>query len=579
MNLPDLAEFMTWPWEKIAPYYDELRKATLTADSVKGWLADWSRLGEYLHETASRLHVAVTVDTTDEEAHQRFEAFIEGVLPEARKAEQALAKKLVESGLEPEGFCVPLRNMRAEIELFREENLPLQVEEEKLRNAYNQVVGAQTVEWHYKEYTVSQMRPFLQEPDRTVREEAWRLMTERQLRDRGPLTRIWQQMLDLRQQMAANADKPDYRAFRWQQMGRFDYTPDDCRAFHKAIEEVVVPAAAAVLEKRRQRLGLDRLRPWDLNVDPAGRPPLRPFRNVEELKEKSEAIFHHVDPQLGAYYHTMREENLLDLENRKGKAPGGYCTAFPVSKRPFIFMNAVGVHDDVQTMFHESGHAFHVFESLALPYLYHQGNVPMEFAEVASMSMELLASPYLTHDFGGFYTPHEAARARIEHLERSLLFWPYMAVVDAFQHWVYEHPEEAHDPAECDRIWGGLWDRFMPVTDWRGLEDAKVSGWMRKLHIFQYPFYYVEYGLAQLGAVQVWANALEDQQAAVAAYRKALALGGTVTLPELYAAAGAKFAMDAATLRKAVDLMMRVIEELETVAEGGAKGLGLGVQS
>ncbi len=565
MQLPDLTEFMTWPWEKIAPYYAELEKQDLTAANVLDWLADWSRLSEYLYETYSRLHVATTVDTTDQKAQQRFGAFLENILPEARKAEQALAKKLVESGLEPEGFRIPLRNMRAEIELFREENLPLQVEEQKLRNAYDQIVGAQTVEWHYREYTVSQMRPFLQDPDRAVREEAWRLMTERQLKDRGPLTAIWQQMLDLRQQMAANADKPDYRAFRWQQMGRFDYTPDDCRAFHRAIEEVVVPAAAEILEKRRQRLGVETLRPWDLDVDPLGRPPLRPFRDVEELKAKTEAIFQHVDPTLAGYYHTMRQENLLDLDNRKGKAPGGYCTDFPASKRPFIFMNAVGVHDDVQTMLHESGHAFHAFESFALPYI-HQREVPMEFAEVASMSMELLASPYLTREYGGFYTPQEAARARIEHLERSILFWPYMAVVDAFQHWVYEHPEEAHDPAECDRIWGQLWDRFMPVTDWRGLEDAKVSGWMRKLHIFKYPFYYVEYGLAQLGAVQVWANALEDQAGAVAAYRQALALGGTVTLPELYATAGAKFAMDAATLRQAVDLMLRVIADLEPIA-------------
>ncbi len=565
MNLPDIKEFMTWPWEKIAPYYAELEKQSLSAANVKDWLADWSRLDEYLYETYSRLHVATTVDTTDQEAQKRFEAFLEDILPEAQKADHALKKKLVESGLEPEGFQIPLRDMRAEIEIFREANLPLEVEEQKLRNAYDQIIGAQTVEWHYREYTISQMRPFLQNPDRQVREEAWRLMTERQLRDRGPLTTIWQQLLDLRQQMAANADKPDYRAFRWQQMGRFDYTPDDCRAFHQAIEEVVVPAAAEILEKRRQRLGVERLRPWDLNVDPFSRPPLRPFRDVEELKAKTEAIFQYVDPQLGAYYHTMREENLLDLDNRKGKAPGGYCTSFPLSKRPFIFMNAVGVHDDVQTMLHESGHAFHAFESFALPYI-HQREVPMEFAEVASMSMELLASPYLTHEHGGFYTPQEAARARIEHLERSILFWPYMAVVDAFQHWVYEHPDEAHDPAICDRIWGNLWDRFMPVTDWQGLEDAKVSGWMRKLHIFQHPFYYVEYGLAQLGAVQVWANALKDPRGAVAAYRKALALGGTVTLPELYAAAGAKFAMDAPTLRQAVDLMRRVIDELEAIA-------------
>ncbi len=569
MKLPAITEFMNWSWDKIKPYYDELASREVTAATVEEWLSDWSLLSDYIHETASRLHVATTVDTTDKEAEERFNRFIEEVMPPARKADQRLKEKLLASGLTPKGFEIPLRNMKAEAELFREENLPLMVEEQKLRNEYNRVVGAQTVEWRYKEYTISQLRPFLQSPDRELREEVWRLMLGRQVKDRGPLTEIWDALLDLRQQIAANAGKPDYRAYIWQAYTRFDYTPDDCKAFHKAIEEVVVPAAAQILEKRRQRLGVQTLRPWDLEVDPEGRPPLRPFQTVEELQEKTDAIFHHVDPQLGDYYHIMREEHLLDLENRKGKAPGGYCTAFPVSKRPFIFMNAVGVHDDVQTMLHESGHAFHDFEMFNNPDLRYsqQRDIPMEFAEVASMSMELLAAPYLTKDYGGFYTPAEAARARIEHLERSILFWPYMAVVDAFQHWVYEHPEEAHDPAICDGVWGNLWRRFMPVVDWSGLEDFMVSGWMRKLHIFQYPFYYIEYGLSQLGAVQVWANSLKDQAAAVKAYRRALSLGYTVPLPELYATAGAKFAMDAATLRTAVDLMMKTIEELESLAK------------
>ena len=243
----------------------------------------------------------------------------------------------------------------------------------------------------------------------------------------------------------------------------------------------------------------------------------------------------------------MRREKLLDLVNRKRKAPGGYCTDFSAVKRPFICMNAVGVHDDVQTLLHEGGHSFHVFETASLPY-HQQTQVPMEFAEVASMGMELLAAPYLAADQGGFYSPADAARARIEHLEGTLLFWPYMAVVDAFQHWVYENPDAATDPVNCDRTWGEQWDRFMRGVDWGGLEEEKVTGWHRKLHIFQVPFYYVEYGLAQLGAMQVWRNALRDQAKAVANYRQALALGGTVTLPELFATAGAKFAFDAQTL-------------------------------
>jgi oligoendopeptidase F len=272
-------------------------------------------------------------------------------------------------------------------------------------------------------------------------------------------------------------------------------------------------------------------------------------------------VFVRVDPALGAYYATLQSEHLLDLDNRKGKAPGGYCTYFPAARRPFIFMNAVGLHDDVQTLLHEGGHAFHAFEVGALPY-YPQTNPPMEFNEVASMAMELLAAPYLAAQPDGFYSPAEAARARIEHLEGALLFWPYMAVVDAFQHWIYAHPQAAFDPAAREAEWERLWNRFMRGWDWSGLEAAKRAYWQRQLHIFQLPFYYVEYGLAQLGAMQVWRNALGDQAGAVAAYRRALALGNTVTLPELYAAAGAKFAFDAATLQEAVDLIEATLDKL-----------------
>jgi oligoendopeptidase F len=288
---------------------------------------------------------------------------------------------------------------------------------------------------------------------------------------------------------------------------------------------------------------------------------LKPFENVADLIEKTEQIFQHVDPQLGEYYTIMRREGLLDLDNRKGKAPGGFCTEFPIAQRPFIFMNSVGVRDDVRTMLHESGHAFHVFETNTLPYI-QQLQVTMEFAEVASMSMELLAAPYLPEKSGGFYTDQEAARDRVEHLERIILFWPYMAVVDAFQQWAHTQPEGA-DPAACDAKWTELQTRFMPGVDWSGLETEMMTGWHRKQHIHRAPFYYVEYGLAQLGAVQVWRNALRDQAASLANYRQALALGGTQSLPELYRAAGATFAFDAATLREAVELIETTIEQLQ----------------
>ncbi len=563
LTLPtDPQIFLTWGWNELEPFAQDLLRREITAETVEEWLSDWSRLSEVVDEMYTRLYLATAQDTTDETAKARFHRFLEEVFPHVEETDQRLKQKLLASGLEPEGMTIPLRNMRADAALFREANLPLLTQEQKLGQRYDAIIGAQTVTWEGEERTIAQMRPVLQDHDRARRERAWQRMVERQLQDREALNDLWVEMLDLRLTLARNADFPDYRAYRWQQFHRFDYTPEDAQAFHRAIEEVVVPAAAQVYAKRRQRLGVDRLRPWDLEVDPFGLPPLRPFTTIEELQTKTSAIFHQVDPALGRYYDLMRTQGLLDLDNRKGKAPGGFCTSLAVSKQPFIFMNAVGIHDDVQTMLHESGHAFHVFETAALPY-YPQRGAPMEFAEVASMAMELLAAPYLAETFGGFYSPADAARARLSHLERSLLFWPYMAVVDAFQHWVYEHPNEARHPQACDQTWMALWQRFMVGVDWEGFEDVVATGWHRKLHIFQVPFYYVEYGLAQLGAVQVWANALRDQASAVAAYRKALALGNTVSLPQLYAAAGARFAFDAATLQQAVDLMLSVMETLE----------------
>lgn len=572
MSLPqNPEELLHWSWPQIEPHYQALAARDLTAENVAEWLTDWSRLSERVFEMKHRLSVATTVNTADADAERRYTGYLDELYPLAQAAEQKLKEKLLASGLKPDSFEVPLRNMRAEVALFREANLPLLAEEQKLKTEYDKIVGAQTVTWEGQEITLTRLRPVFQHPERAVRERAWRLASERQLADRDAINALWQKFLRLRRQIAAQAGfGDDYRAYRWQQQLRFDYTPADCLSFHRAIEAVAVPAARRICERLRQRLGVETLRPWDLvdgwysrPTDPPARPPLLPFHRVAELETKTSAVFQRVDPQLGAHFDTMRREGLLDLENRKHKAPGAYCEMFESIRRPFIFMNAVGLHDDVQTLLHESGHAFHVFESSPLPYL-QQFQVGLEFAEVASMGMELLASPYLAEAHGGFYTEADAARARIEHLEGSILFWPFMAVVDAFQHWVYAHPDAALDPANCDAQWSQLWDRFMAGVDWGGLEQAKITGWRRKLHIHEEPFYYVEYGLAQLGAVQVWNNALHDQAAAVAAYRRALALGGTAPLPQLYAAAGAKFAFDADTLRAAVNLMEETIAALDS---------------
>jgi len=567
-NLPsDPLEFMSWEWAEIEPFFAELAARPLTAGTVHTWLADWTRLNELIWERRNRLHVANTADTSDKEAEQQFYAFLEEIVPPAQAAEQQLKEKLLASGLKPEGMAVPLRKMRVEAELFRQENLPLLTAEQKLGSQYNKIAGAQTITWEGQERTLSQMRPVLQANDRATREAAWRLMAQRQLDDRASLNELWQQLLALRRQMAANAGygdsggNCDYRAYRWSSLHRFDYTPADCAEFHQAIEAVVVPAATRIYADRQRQLGVDKLRPWDLDVDPTGRPPLRPFADPDQLEAIAERIFQQVDPQLGHYFRLMRQEELLDLPNRKGKGPGAYCTSFPVTKRPFIFMNAVGIGSDVRTLLHEAGHAFHSFEASVLPYAM-QRHPGSEFAEVASFSMELLGSPFLGRAKGGFYDPNDALRHRLEHLEEIILFWPYMAVVDGFQHWVYTNIDAAADPANCDAAWRDLWQRFMVGIDWSDLEEEMVTGWHRKLHIFRYPFYYVEYGLARLGAVLVWQQAQKEWATAVRQYRQALALGSTVPLPELYRAAGARFAFDQETVATAVNLVEKTMQQL-----------------
>ena len=563
-SLPDDAKsILALTWSDYEPYFNDLAARPLNEGNIQAWLDDWSTLAATVDEQYWRLYIATTVNTADKESEDRFNLYIEQIQPAARTAEQKLKDKILTSRLSPKGFETGLRRIEAEAEIFREENLPLLTEEQKLVTDYYSLTGSLTVLWDGEERTFTQMFPLLYETDRSLRQRAWDAVETRRLQERGSINQIWEKFMPIRLAIAENADMPDYRAYTWKQKFRFDYSPDDCKSFHAAIEEVVVPAAERVYERRRQRLGLDTLRPWDLNVDPLGAAPIKPYESIDEFKSKSRAIFEKVDPKFGEYFQIMIDEELLDLESRKNKAPGGYSVGLQVAHRPFIFMNNTNTPWDVQTILHEGGHAFHEFER-AHVHFYQRGEnyLPQEFGEVASMAMELIASPYKTRDHGGFYTEDEAARAMIELLEGIIRFWPYMALVDAFQHWIYENPKDSSDASRCEEAWAALWDRFIVGIDYSGLEDAKKTYWHTQLHIFQVPFYYIEYGLAQLGAVQIWANARKDQKKAVADYRRALALGATVPVPQLFATAGATFAFDAKTLKEAVDLMEEVIEEL-----------------
>lgn len=563
-------EFLQWNWDDVSAQFEALQAAPLDDASVDAWMAGWTRLSELIGEAYARLYVAVTDHTDDPEIEARFNSYLDRIYQPTQAADQRLKEKLLASGLEPQGFRIPLLKMRSDAEIFRADNLPLQSQERKLSSEYNKIIGAQTVMWERDEVTLQQLRVAQHSPDRGVREHAWRLSAERQLADRQAIDALWARLHNLRLQQAANAGSfllsgaPDYRAYRWQQMLRLDYTVHDAEVFSRAIEQVAVPAATRMYQKHAGRQPDGRLRPWDLDLDlyPLDMPPLPAYGSVDDLAEKAEDIFRSVDPSLGEYFHTMRIEDLLSIENHKGKAPGAYCTSYAVRKRPFVFMNAVGLDSDVRTILHESGHAFHNYERFRLPYV-QQRTPGLEFAEVASMAMELLAAPHLDAGPNAFYGRTDARRFRIAHLERQLAFWPYMAVVDSFQHWIYTHPEQSAGATACDAVWLDLWQHYLPGVDWSGLDAEAMTGWHRKQHIHRSPFYYIEYGLAQLGAVQVWENSLSDPQHALSQYRAALALGGTVTLPELYRAAGARLAFDAETLGKAVDLIERTIASLE----------------
>ena len=442
------------------------------------------------------------------------------------------------------------------VELYRPENVPLETEESKLGQQYQKLSGSLTVQFRGEERTLVQMGRYLVEPERALRQETWELVAQRRLQEAEHFEDLFEQLLQIREQIARNAGFPNYLEYAFRARARFDYGPADCVQFHGAIEHEVMPVLRQLQEERRSRLELAALRPWDLAVDPLNRPPLRPFDQVSELVANTQRIFEQLDGALARGFQTMQELRLLDLDNRKGKAPGGYQSTLGESRLPFIFMNAVGLQRDVETMLHESGHAFHALATRSED-LYAYRSAPIEFCEVASMSMELLGNVFLE----AFYAPADANRARRDHLQGIIEIFPWIATVDAFQHWLYSHP--GHTRAERRQAWLDLMQRFAGDVDWTGYETVRANLWHRQLHIFLHPFYYVEYGIAQLGALQVWANSRRNKIQALRDYQKGLALGGSRPLPELFAAAGCRFDFTIQTVRPLVRLVQDELDQLD----------------
>ena len=549
-------------WAQIAPLFDQLDTRAPQCQSLadfERWILDQGELFAALDQEGSQRYIAMTCHTDSPEAEAAYLHFVEKVEPELKPRQFKLAQLFLahplRRQLDQHRYEVFDRDTALLVELFREENIPLQTEEAKLGQQYQKLSGSLTVDFRGEEKTLVQMGRYLEEPDRALREEAWALVAQRRLQEADKFEEQFEGMLKVREQIARNAGFPNYLAYAFRAKGRFDYTPEDCLKFHSAVDTEFMPVVRQLQAERKRQLGVDALRPWDTAVDPLNRAPLRPFAEVDEMVTRTQRVFDKIDAGLASGFKTMRDLKLLDLANRKGKAPGGYQSTLAEARLPFIFMNSVGVQRDVETMLHEAGHAFHTLAAKGED-LYAYRSAPIEFCEVASMAMELLGNQHLEE----FYAPAEANRARKTHLEGIIGFFPWMATVDAFQHWIYSHP--GHTRAERTAAWLALMDRFGGDVDWAGHETARANLWHRQLHIFLHPFYYVEYGIAQLGALQVWANSHRDPVKALRDYQAGLALGGSRPLPELFAAAGCRFDFSAETVRPLVALTRSELAKL-----------------
>ncbi|MBL0069110.1 MAG: M3 family oligoendopeptidase [Chitinophagaceae bacterium] len=553
-------DFVVTNWEGLEPYFNNLDQREIKSlTDLEQWLKDASELEAVISEDACWRQIKMTCDTENKELEKSFNFFMMEIQPKIQPYSDKLNKKLVDCSftkdLDQQKYFTYLRNVKKNIELFREANIPLQAELSVMQQQFGVISGKMTVEVSGQEYTLQQAAKFLEDPDRTIREEVYHKINKRRLQDKKELNDLFTSLLQKRHQVATNTGFENFRDYRFVELGRFDYSKEDCYQFHEAVKLHVMPLVNQLYETKKKKLGLDTLRPWDVEAEPAGIQPLRPFKDGEELTEKTIACLDELKSFFGDCLKKMKAMGHLDLESRKGKAPGGYNCPLAESGAPFIFMNAAGQLDDVTTMVHEGGHAIHSFLSHELE-LTGFKEYPTEIAEVASMAMELFSMDKW-HVF--FDSKEELTRAKEQQLERVITIFPWIATIDKFQHWAYENPD--HTEEERLANWFSIANEFSsPVIDFSGLDDYRRFGWQRQLHLFEVPFYYIEYGIAQLGAIGLWQQYKQNPEAAINNYIKALQLGGTKTLPELFTAAGLKFDLSPAHIR---ELMLFVKEELD----------------
>jgi oligoendopeptidase F len=549
-------------WNSIEPFFVDLSERQLnTADDLEKWLVDMSELEAVVSEDVSWRHIRMTCNTEDKSLRDNFTYFMMEIQPKIQPYADQLNRKLIDSpltsSLDKQKYFTYLRSVKKSIDLFREENIPIQSELSVLGQQYGAISGKMTIMVGDQEYTLQQAMKFLENPDRVLREEVYRKVQERRLRDKDQLNNLFTELIKRRDQIARNAGFTNYRDYKFVEMGRFDYTKEDCFRFHDSVKQYVLPLVEIINRYKQSRLELDTLRPWDVDAEPANQQPLNPFKTGDELLEKTVQCFRVLSPFFADCLLTMKKMNRFDLESRIGKAPGGYNCPLAETGAPFIFMNAAGQMHDVTTMVHEGGHAVHSFLSHHLE-LSAFKEYPMEIAEVASMAMELFS---MENWEIYFKNPEDLRRAKIQQLERVITIFPWIATIDKFQHWIYENP--GHDLELRTENWFRIYNEFnSKIINWEGLEIYQKNIWQKQLHLFEVPFYYIEYGIAQLGAIGLWKQFKKNKEHALDHYIQSLSLGGTKTLPELYEVAGLKFDFSGPYIKELMDFVEKEIKEL-----------------
>jgi oligoendopeptidase F len=555
-------DYSVTSWELLKPYFDELLSRKISSkEDLENWLKDNSEIGAVVSENMAWRYIKMTCDTANEQLRSSYNDFIQNIEPHLASISNDLNNKIADckfsNELTKNGYDIFLRGVKNAIELFRKENIPLNTQLQELEQQFGAISGEQSIEYKGEKMTLQKASIFLKDLDRKIREEVYHLIQARRAKDENALNDLFTKLIQLRDKVAKNTGFKNYRDYKHRSLGRFDYSVQDCLNFHESVKLHVVPLCNDHDKKRKEKLKLEDYRPWDLSVDDDGKPPLKPFSNAKELVDKTISCFTKVDPYFGECISTMDKMKRLDLESRIGKAPGGYQYPLYETDVPFIFMNSVGLHRDLVTMVHEGGHAIHSFLDKDLA-LVDFKSPPSEVAELASMSMELISMEHWD-DF--FSDKNELKRAKRQQLESVMDALPWIAAVDKFQHELYLNPD--HTIAQRYEMWMQIMKEFgSSVVNYSGLEDNLRRRWQMQLHLFEVPFYYIEYGFAQLGAIAMWRQYKQDPKKGIENYKKALSLGYTKSIPEIYSAGGIKFDFSPAYVKELMDFVKKEYEAI-----------------